>query len=102
MDGRGAAISTSKTDESGAMPTNQCIRFDDCKSAAPVEKTGELGKGKAHGVGSAPRLYLSLNVEAKLFSEDQILGGKSSRRSKAQKKESRDISENQDVASSKR
>jgi hypothetical protein len=56
----------------GAMPTNQCIGFDYCKGVTPVEKTGELSKGKANGVGSAPRLYVSLNVEAKLFSQEQI------------------------------
>jgi hypothetical protein len=68
-----------KQTESGAMPTNQCIGFDDCKGVPPVEKTRELGKGKAHGVGSAPRRYLSFNVEAKLFSEEHILGGRGSR-----------------------
>jgi len=68
------------------MPTNQRIGFDDCKGVPPVEKTGELGKSETNGVASAPGLYLSLNVEAQLFSEEQILGGKSSRRPKAQKR----------------
>jgi hypothetical protein len=86
VDGRGAAISTSKPTESGAMPTNQCIGFDDCKGVPPVEKTRELGKGKANGVGGTPRLYLSLSVEAKLFSKEQILGGKSGRRPEHKKR----------------
>jgi len=70
VDGRGAAISTSKTDGIRCDANESMYQVDDCKSAAPVEKTGELGKGKAHGAGSAPRPYLSLNVEVKLFSEE--------------------------------
>ena len=61
------------------MPANQRIRFDDRENVPPVEKTGDMGKRKTNGVGSAPRLDLSLNVETELFAEEQILGGNSSR-----------------------
>src|SRR5262249_44414790 len=53
--------------------------LDDREGVPPVEETREMGKGKTNGVGSAPRLDLSLNVEAELFAEEQILGGNSSR-----------------------
>src|SRR5215468_10808643 len=54
-------------------------RFFDREGVPPDEETREMGKRKTNGVGSAPRLDLSLNVEAELFAEEQILGGNSSR-----------------------
>src|SRR5262249_3793792 len=45
----------------------------------PVEETREMGKRKTNGVGNAPRLDLSLNVEAELVAEEQILSGNSNR-----------------------
>src|SRR5499427_9710768 len=68
-----------KHSEPAAMPTNQCVGLDDHEGVPPVEETREMGQRKTNGVGSAPRLDLSLNVEAELFAEEQILGGNSSR-----------------------
>ena len=61
------------------MPPNQCVGLDDREGVPPVEETRKMGKRKTNGVGSTPRLDLSLNVEAELFAEEQILGGNSSR-----------------------
>ena len=68
-----------KHSEPAAVPANQCVGLDDREGVPPVEETREMGKRKTNGVGSAPRLDLSLNVEAELFAEEQILGGNSSR-----------------------
>lgn len=61
------------------MPTNQCIGLDDREGVPPVEETRKIGKRKTSGVGGASRLDLSLNVQAELFAEEQILGSNSSR-----------------------
>src|SRR5215510_3928118 len=79
VDGHGVVISISKTLGTAAVPANQCVGLDDREGVPPVEGTREMGKRKTNGVGSAPRLDLSLNVEAELFAEEQILGGNSSR-----------------------
>src|SRR5262249_48020439 len=67
-----------KHSEPAAVLANQCVGLDDREGVPPVEETREMGKRKTNGVGSAPRLDLSLNVEAELFAEEQILGGNSS------------------------
>ena len=75
----GSRFPLPKQSEPAPMPTNQCIGLDDREGVPPVEETGEMGERKTNGVGSAPRLDLSLNIEAELFAEQQILGGDSRR-----------------------
>jgi hypothetical protein len=59
-------------------------------------------KRKTNGVGSAPRLDLSFNVEAELFAEEQILLGLSSQSSEAQEKKRQNVSEDADSVSNTR
>src|SRR5688572_1413851 len=40
-----------KQPKAPAMPTNQCIGFDDGEGVPPVEETGEMSESKANGIG---------------------------------------------------
>ena len=46
-------------------------------NALRLEEAGESSQRKANGVGGPPRFYLSLDIEAELFAQKQILGGDS-------------------------
>ena len=59
------------------MPTDQRVGFDDRQRTPPIEEAGESSQRKANGVSGPPRFYLSLDIEAKLFAQKQILGGDS-------------------------
>jgi len=59
------------------MPTDQRVGFDDRQRTPPIEEAGESSQRKANGVGGPPRFYLSLDIEAELFAQKQILGGDS-------------------------